>query len=276
MRKAIATLGIVGLGLMTATVPAHATTPDHKKKITICHATGSATNPFVAVTISLKALNGHTGAHHSPRDIVPVNSGHIMPQGQNLTPANLAILANGCASVVVVPPVDPVDPPVDPDCPPVDPVDPPVDPVDPPVDPVDPVDPPVDPVDPPVDPVDPPVDPVDPPVDPVDPVDPPVDPVDPVVPPVDPPVEETSVEDEEQESAAPASAVMASAATVVAPKAAAPAAKKTNVGYNVQTAVGQTPDTGIPVWLMALTGILTAGAAMVVWLGARRTRSTEN
>ena len=39
-----------------------------------------------------------------------------------------------------------------------------------------------------------------------------------------------------------------------AAKAAGAAAKKANVGYNVQTAVGQTSDAGIPVWLMALTG----------------------
>ena len=36
-------------------------------------------------------------------------------------------------------------------------------------------------------------------------------------------------------------------ATVPAAKTAAPAAKKANVGYNVQTAVGRTSDTGIPV-----------------------------
>ena len=137
MRKTIATLGIVGLGLMTTAVSANATTPDNEKKITICHATSSATNPFVSVTINLKALNGHTGAQHTHLDIVPVNDGDIMPQGQNLTDANLAILASGCATVGVDPVVPPVDTPV---VPPVDtPVVPPVDtPVVPPVDtPVD-------------------------------------------------------------------------------------------------------------------------------------------
>ena len=266
MRKTIATLGIVGLGLMTTAVSANATTPDNEKKITICHATSSATNPFVSVTINLKALNGHTGAQHTHLDIVPVNDGDIMPQGQNLTDANLAILASGCATVgvdPVVPPVDtPVVPPVDtPVVPPVDPVVPPVDPVVPPVDPV------VPPVDTPV------VSPVDTPV--VPPVDTPVD--TPAVPAGgETPGDDTSGGDEEPASAAPASAAPASAATVVAPKAAAAAAKKTNVGYNVQTAVGQTEDTGLPVWLMALTGVLTAGAATVVWRGTRRTRSAEN
>ena len=256
MRKTIATLGIVGLGLMTTAVSANATTPDNEKKITICHATSSATNPFVSVTINLKALNGHTGAQHTHLDIVPVNDGDIMPQGQNLTDANLAILASGCATVGVDPVVPPVDTPV---VPPVDPVVPPVDPVVPPVDtPV------VSPVDTPV-------------VPPVDtPVDTPAVPAGGETPGDDTPGGETPGDDTSGGDEEPASAAPASAATVVAPKAAAAAAKKTNVGYNVQTAVGQTEDTGLPVWLMALTGVLTAGAATVVWRGTRRTRSAEN
>ena len=256
MRKTIATLGIVGLGLMTTAVSANATTPDNEKKITICHATSSATNPFVSVTINLKALNGHTGAQHTHLDIVPVNDGDIMPQGQNLTDANLAILASGCATVGVDPVVPPVDTPV---VPPVDPVVPPVDPVVPPVD--TPVVPPVD-------------TPVVPPVD--TPVDTPAVPAGGETPGDDTPGGETPGDDTSGGDEEPASAAPASAATVVAPKAAAAAAKKTNVGYNVQTAVGQTEDTGLPVWLMALTGVLTAGAATVVWRGTRRTRSAEN
>ena len=130
MKRTIATLGVVGLGLMGATVAANAA-PD--KKITICHATSSASNPYLAQTISLSALSAHVG---DTGDIVPANDGDDMPLGQNLTAANLILLANNCVNVVV-PPVDPgpVDPgPVDPG-----PVDPgPVDPgpVDPgPVDP---------------------------------------------------------------------------------------------------------------------------------------------
>ena len=266
MRKTIATLGIVGLGLMTTAVSANATTPDNEKKITICHATSSATNPFVSVTINLKALNGHTGAQHTHLDIVPVNDGDIMPQGQNLTDANLAILASGCATVGVDPVVPPVDTPV---VPPVDPVVPPVDPVVPPVD---------TPVVPPVDtPVVPPVDtPVDTPAVPAGGETPGDDTPGGETPGDDTPGGETPGDDTSGGDEEPASAAPASAATVVAPKAAAAAAKKTNVGYNVQTAVGQTEDTGLPVWLMALTGVLTAGAATVVWRGTRRTRSAEN
>ncbi|HEX4733333.1 MAG TPA: hypothetical protein VH247_02880 [Thermoleophilaceae bacterium] len=41
-----------------------------KGKITICHATGSATNPYVEITISVNGLNGH-GDHQDDRDIIP-------------------------------------------------------------------------------------------------------------------------------------------------------------------------------------------------------------
>jgi hypothetical protein len=45
-----------------------------KGKITICHATGSATNPYVEITISVNGLNGH--AHHQDgRDIIPAPVG---------------------------------------------------------------------------------------------------------------------------------------------------------------------------------------------------------
>src|SRR6478752_5936654 len=101
MRRTIATLGVVGLGVMGATVAANAAPPD---KITICHATGAGGNAFIVETINLNALKAHA---KDTRDIVPVNSGNVMPQGQNLSEANLAVLANGCAPVVVVPPVDP-------------------------------------------------------------------------------------------------------------------------------------------------------------------------
>jgi hypothetical protein len=109
MKRTIATLGVVGLGLMGATVAANAA-PDNK--ITICHATGSASNPYLAQTISLSSLGAHVG---DTGDIVPANGGDDMPNGQNLTPANIILLANGCvAAAPVVPPVVPpvVDPPV--------------------------------------------------------------------------------------------------------------------------------------------------------------------
>ncbi|WP_426996152.1 hypothetical protein [Pseudarthrobacter sp. N5] len=241
MRRAIATLGVVGLGLLGATVSANAAPPG---KITICHATGSAANPYVAETINLSALSAHAG---DTGDIVPQNAGDIMPDGQNLTPGNIALLNNDCVAVVVPPVVVPpvVVPPV---------VVPPV--VDPPV-----VVPPV--VVPPV--VDPPVV-VTPAVVPAV-VDPPVVVTPAVVPAVvDPPVVVT-----------PAVVVppVVSAATTAVSAGAAPAAAATNVGYNVQTAVGGKSDAGIPAWLAALTGLFTAVAALVLWRSGVRARNAN-
>jgi hypothetical protein len=145
------------------------------------------------------------------------------------------------------------------------------------------------------------VSPVDPPVDPPadsgsgdETVDPPADSGsgdETVDPPADPGSGDETVDqpadpgsgDATPESDSTLEAVLTqSAPTAVAPKAAAPAAKtvapaaKTaNVGYNVQTAVGRTSDSGIPTWLLALTGVFTAGAALVLWQGGRRARNAE-
>jgi hypothetical protein len=53
-----------------------AKTPSAAKagKVTICHATGSATNPYVTITISQNAADAHR-AHQDGRDIVPAPAG---------------------------------------------------------------------------------------------------------------------------------------------------------------------------------------------------------
>jgi hypothetical protein len=203
MRKTIATLGVVGLGIMSAAVTANAA-PSDEKKITICHATSAAGNPFVSETVDLNSLRAHAD---DTLDIVPANDGDFFPNGQNLTAANLALLANNCVALVVTP----VDPPADP------------------------------------------------------PVDPPADPD---------PVKETPGTDTTPDSGNTQAPVVLAPKAVVPAKSAA-AVTKTNVGYNVQTAVGRTPDTGIPLWLAALTGVFTAGAATVLWRGGRRARNSE-
>jgi hypothetical protein len=43
-------------------------------KITICHATGSATNPFVEITISENAVEAHRN-HQNGEDIIPAPLG---------------------------------------------------------------------------------------------------------------------------------------------------------------------------------------------------------
>ena len=207
MRKTIATLGVVGLGLMSAAVTANAA-PAEDKKITICHATSATGNAFVSETISLNALVAHAD---DTLDIVPANDGDIYPDGQNLTAANLALLANNCVAVVI-PPADP---------------------------------------------------------------DPEVETPDPEAETPDPEAEAPGADTTPGSANTPAPAVLAPKAAVPAAKPAA-AATKTNAGYNVQTAAGRSSDTGMPVWLMALTGVFTAGAATVVWQGGRRARSTEN
>jgi hypothetical protein len=58
-----------GARVQENTPPAHE--PAHPEKITICHATHSATNPYVEITISVNGLNGHD--HHD--DIVPAPAG---------------------------------------------------------------------------------------------------------------------------------------------------------------------------------------------------------
>lgn len=85
---------------------------DHKK-ITICHATGSSTNPYVVITISLNGLNGHVGHQHD-EDIIPPNDGTILPGGQNWTAEGQAIFNNDC---VPVEPVIPLVPQLNPDVP---------------------------------------------------------------------------------------------------------------------------------------------------------------
>jgi hypothetical protein len=47
--------------------------PPNPEKITICHATGSETNPFVLITISVNGLNGHAD-HQDGEDIIPATS----------------------------------------------------------------------------------------------------------------------------------------------------------------------------------------------------------
>lgn len=235
MKRTIATLGVVGLGLLGATVSANAAPSD---KITICHATHSASNPYVAVTINLSALSGHIA---DTNDIVPANAGDYMPNGQNLTPENIAILNAGCkvAGLPVITPTDPVT------SPPTDPVtSPPADPVTTPSV-------------------------TTPPVEHVEPVS-----TQPVVTPVVPPV------------AAPAATVPAAvtpSATVptavipaAAGAAATPDAPITNVGYNVQTAVGGKANTGIPAWLAGLTGLFSAVAVFVVARSGVRARKARH
>jgi hypothetical protein len=54
------------------TTPEATTSESGDQKVTICHATGSAKNPYVMITISVNGLSGH-GKH--ARDIIPAPAG---------------------------------------------------------------------------------------------------------------------------------------------------------------------------------------------------------
>ena len=73
-RTILATVGAAGLMLAGATMAtASAVTADHgqqNEKVTICHATGSETNPYVEITVSENALPAHL-RHQDGRDLVP-------------------------------------------------------------------------------------------------------------------------------------------------------------------------------------------------------------
>ena len=63
-------LGVVG----TSASMASATKPDPDHKVTICHATASATNPYVVITVDIASIVGDSGHGHSG-----VNVGDIIP-----------------------------------------------------------------------------------------------------------------------------------------------------------------------------------------------------
>ena len=118
MKRTFATLGVLGLGLISLTAPAMAA----PNQVTVCHAGGTATE-WEAKTFNVNGLNGHDG---HPSDIIPPNES--LPDGLNWTNAGKILYIANCAPL---PPGEepPVYPPVDP---PVVVVDPPVVVVDPP------------------------------------------------------------------------------------------------------------------------------------------------
>lgn len=87
--------------LGTPAIGAAASNSNAGNKITICHATGSTTNPFVSVTADANGvINGHVN-HQDTRDIIPPFSynDHGTTKnfpGQNWDAAGQAILNNGC------------------------------------------------------------------------------------------------------------------------------------------------------------------------------------
>lgn len=79
--------------------------------ITLCHATGSESNPFVQITVSPEgAYNGHID-HQDVEDIIPPFEFQGQMYSQNW-PSGQAILENGCEiPVVEEPPTEEPPPP---------------------------------------------------------------------------------------------------------------------------------------------------------------------
>jgi hypothetical protein len=107
-KKAIAVLGIVGLGVAGGSVSASAAPSTSPPGVTICHANEAGTyEPFlVSVHGLVLDLNGHKG---HVNDIIPIRGYDGDPNGQNMTPENVAILNHGCVGAVAGPAV-PVSP----------------------------------------------------------------------------------------------------------------------------------------------------------------------
>ncbi len=247
MKRAITTLGVLGLSALAVAAPAVADRGGaDNDKVVVCHAgSGSNSGHFSAITVAVPSLNGHD--EHGA-DIIPPNVG--MDYGQNWDAVGRAIHANGC--VVADVDVPPVVPPVV-----VPPVAPPVV-VTPPV-------------------VNPPV--VNPPVGKPPVVHKPVVPPVVVVPPVEPPAVAPPVANQPVVENPPAGAPAVNPPTVVPPStvpaqanaphaaAAAPvagatanASPGTNQGYNAQTAVGGSDSA--PSWLAGAGALLAAGGAV--------------
>ena len=72
MKKVLAAAGIASLALLATGAPANAGPED---KISICHATGSDSNPYVKIWISENGLNGHNAQGVHDGDIVPAPAG---------------------------------------------------------------------------------------------------------------------------------------------------------------------------------------------------------
>jgi hypothetical protein len=111
MRRITARVGMVAtvlIALGTCASAASATKPDPLHKITICHATASATNPYVVITVDIASIVGDSGHGHSG-----VNEGDIIPPfdmdgyvygGHNWDSAHYP--AAGCVLPGVTPPSD--------------------------------------------------------------------------------------------------------------------------------------------------------------------------
>jgi hypothetical protein len=106
---ATAALAPAAIGALASTALAGGNSPG---QVTICHATASATNPYVVIHPASPAVLYAHLRHHDGADIVPPFSyrGTQYP-GQNWSAEGKAIADNGCLAVATPPELTP--PPAD-------------------------------------------------------------------------------------------------------------------------------------------------------------------
>jgi hypothetical protein len=83
----------------------------NEQMVTICHATGSQTNPYVVLEANAAGIyNGHYGpSHHDARDIIPPFEYQDETYEQNWDAEGQATFENGCVPVVPPTPTPPPD-----------------------------------------------------------------------------------------------------------------------------------------------------------------------
>lgn len=107
IRKTLAAgaLMAAAAGALVATALPAAASPS--EKVTLCHATGSATNPYVQITVSAAgAYSGHFLQHADLGlgDIIPPSTYGTHHFSLNWDAAGAATWANGCQPKPVIPP----------------------------------------------------------------------------------------------------------------------------------------------------------------------------
>ena len=101
--RVVAVVGVLFGGTVGAdSMPAAKASPGPPGKVTICHATGSAANPYVQITVSENAVRegrGHNRDNHQGgEDIIsPEQPGQSYdPDGRNWDSASQTIYEDGC------------------------------------------------------------------------------------------------------------------------------------------------------------------------------------